>query len=349
MMRKINWKDHGQVLAVASILITILSSIVGLVVSAEEFRDFVAEYWAYWLLVIALLLSLSWGVSLRHKILLLREKSDVTLFRRFEQLRGIRYGHVRYYPFMDYTKPRNEPTGVGLRVLEELFGPGVLVAHRDGSTWANVIDRLVQGDFDIIATPLFETRERSRKVAFSSPMFFADIGVYVRKPLANEKQSFTLNEMKDRLVVLSTRFHAEVIVGEISEKMVKKYLRIPNKRVTRLPPEEVQISNLFQNLVAHDRSGDIVFAERLFAEFLPEVQEGKVVNILKPKELLYPWGFAMRKQDNVLRHYINIKLMELDDKHPKRLLGFIVEEVRNHPGFDWVTEDNASEYFVREK
>jgi hypothetical protein len=250
---------------------------------------------------------------------------------------------------MDYEPHNHKPTGVGLRVLGELFGTNVLIANPDGSTWANMIDRLVNGDFDIIATPLFETRERSRRVAFSNPIFFADIGVYVRKELANGTIPFTFSRAKDQLRVISRDIHAEVIVGEISEKMVEKFLAIGDERITYLPPAEAHVSNLFRNLLDHSRRADIVFAERFFAESLPEVSTGSVVNILKSKELLYPVGFAMRREDYILRNYVNIKLMELDDKHPNRLMGFIINELRAHQGFEWIDMNNALEYFVREK
>jgi hypothetical protein len=131
--------------------------------------------------------------------------------------------------------------------------------------------------------------------------------------------------------------------------MVRKHMKLPNYRITELPPVEAHISDLIKNLIDHNHKADIVFAERFLAESLKEVKSGEVINVLKPKELLYPVGFAMRRNDYVLRNYVNIKLMELDDKTPNRLIGFLINELRTHQGFEWINTKNALEYFVREK
>ena len=347
-MSWINWEDRGHVLAVIGLIATLVLGIPGLLLSAD-FRNFAAEHWAYLLFMLVVLILLYWVRLLCRANALLNVRFSNPRFGRFEQLTRVEYGHVRYYPFMDYERPNHKPTGVGLRVLGELFETNVLSANPDASTWGDMIDRLIKGDFDIIATPLFETRERSRRVAFSTPLFFADIGIYLRKEDANGNVPFALSRAKDQLKVLARTIHAEVIIGEISEKMINKYVAIPDERITYLSSGQAEVSNLFRNLLDHNRRADVVFAERFFADSSPEVKSGRAVNILRAKELLYPVGFAMRREDYVLRNYINIKLMELDDREPNRLMGFIINELKSHPGFEWIDLNNALDYFVREK
>lgn len=344
-MFKINWKDPGHVMGVGSILATLILGIFPLLLS-QEFRDLMAKSWGYWLLGIMVLLVLSWAISLRHENSLLKGKLTRSKYDRWERIKAIKYGHVMYRPFLDHDPVTHKPCGVGPRILEELLRDNGLVHYKDESSWGNMFNGLLSGEFDIIATPLFETRTRLKDVAFSRPIFFADIGIFVRKESFIGAIGLTHNKAVGYLKSIEATSKTKFIPGEISQKMIKKYLENigTSEPLTTAKP---LVHDLFDCLTDH--STDIVFAERFFARNISSVASGEVVNILKPKELLYPVGFAMRKQDYILRNYINIKLMELDDKHPKRLLGFIVEEVRKHVGFNWVNEDNASEYFVKEK
>lgn len=140
--------------------------------------------------ILTVLIAIWWIFSLRSENAKLKGRLSEPQYRRFEELSHVRYGHVPYYPFLDYEKKSHKPYGIGLRVLDEMFGHDVLSANPDSSSWENMIDKLIGGDFDIIATPLFETQERSRKVAFSNPIFFADIGIYMRSKDVNGDRPF---------------------------------------------------------------------------------------------------------------------------------------------------------------
>lgn len=334
-MSKINWKDPGHVLAVFGILLQIVALLF------SEFRTFVAEEWDYWLLVVAVLMSSSWGLSLQYRNFLLRGKYD-----RWEGIKQIKYGHVEYRPFLCYYEDTKKPYGVGLRILEYMLGKGFLIDCGYASSWNNLLDGLQRDKFDIVATPLFETRTRLRKVAFSTPIFFADIGVYMRKGSFNGGDALTHHELEGFLKSNARGMKALFIPGEISHKMVGKYLKSIGKSMA-LQGERPSVHSLFEGLI--ERESDIVFAERFVADSVKEVKDEEVVNVLAPKELLYPVGFAMRRQDHVLRNYINIKLMELDDEHPTRLMGFIADELDRHDEFKWIGSGQVPEYFPRKK
>lgn len=53
----------------------------------------------------------------------------------------------------------------------------------------------------------------------------------------------------------------------------------------------------------------------------------KLHNILKPKQILYPVSFAMRKGEHDLRRYMNLKLLELDRDPKNGILDLIKKEL----------------------
>jgi hypothetical protein len=139
----------------------------------------------------------------------------------------------------------------------------------------------------------------------------------------------------------------EYIEGELSEIMVKKYLGDKSYKV--LQHGESNVVRLISSLTHSNKISDVVFAERLIAELTPEVRNGRIINILKPSQLLYPVGFAMRREDYILRHYVNIKLMELDDRNTNGILDIIVQELQRTLEFQNIDIEFAKEYFVRVK
>lgn len=313
-----------------------------------------------WIVLIALVIGLV--VHLNNEREKLRAKLEqlnaalVPKDSRWDQIktRKIRYGHVEYPPLLGYSAEDHRPEGIGVRLLEYLLEGGVERYNRR-SSWEDMLVGLQDSKYDILATPLFETRERSKLVAFSSPIFFADIGIYAARGRfpGVEPLSLSWKEVMDLLTRNHSSLQVHVISGELSEKMALKHLKLPQEKVILAGVGELRIQNLLTALVTYlsdDERNDIVFAERFIAEMLStEVREEKVINLLKEGELLYPVGFVMRREDYVLRNYINIRLMELDDTHPPRVHGFIVDELQKQEGFEHVRIDQAKRFFVRKK
>src|SRR5262249_25258988 len=99
-------------------------------------------------------------------------------WQRWEDIKILRYGHVDYSPFLTYKY--DEPVGFGVELLTRLLeGTEIkLEPAENRSAWDTVIDDLQAGKFDVVATPLFQTFERSKKVYFTTPIFYCDIGLY---------------------------------------------------------------------------------------------------------------------------------------------------------------------------
>ncbi len=74
----------------------------------------------------------------------------------------------------------------------------------------------------------------------------------------------------------------------------------------------MKIPELVSTVGEVECKSNIVFAEMYQAQKADAFQENKVVNILAPHQLLYPVSFAVRKEEHILKNYINIKLSNLD-------------------------------------
>jgi hypothetical protein len=294
-------------------------------------------------------------ITLNDELNLLKQEDLLKLedrFRRFENIKDIVYGHIEYRPLLYYTE-ENEPKGIGLRLLEEIFGKTIIRKAPVRGMWNNVVEKLEKGDYDVIATPLFETRERSNLVSFCSPIFFSDIGIYVKQDSQLFKGrvkpgSMTFEEAIKLFLSLTDKLKFSAIKGELSGKMVTKHLQIPQEKVQWLSFEESNIPDLIDSIMDEFRPSDVVFAENFQANRTRHVNSEKVINILKPHELLYPVSFAVRKRDYILRNYINLKLLEIEENYPDRIFGFLRDELNNHPGFKFSMAD-VKRYFVREK
>jgi hypothetical protein len=237
---------------------------------------------------------------------------------RWEDLGIVRYGHLAYEPFLKYSPINRMPEGFGLELLRKLLMPPAsdLKKNRVERNWGNILDGLVDDVYDIVATPLFHTFERSRKVRFSSPLFFSNIGLYVKSETVkghNWTKGMTVLEMKTALSGANDLSFI-VVNGEISEKLTSKYAK-QNKII--LSEDSVLRCSVFDDIAnsvdPHPKYA--FFCESFYARIHPKVMDGTVVNLLGPHQILYPVCFAMRMGDYQLANLLNIRLLEYAHKH----------------------------------
>jgi Bacterial extracellular solute-binding proteins, family 3 len=242
---------------------------------------------------------------------------------RWDSLEEIKYGHVDYYPFLTYEKGSDRPAGIGLDLLKELFKylvPGENghniddILQPDGMKrdWVSVLEGLKSQQYDVIATPLFATFDRSRQVGFTTPLFFSNIGLYARKEIAEmwlgKGTSVPLNSLVGR-IQQDVKFKDVKFIsvkGEISQKLAEEYSgedRIEEHSGTIL-------SGMFRQ-IATSTTPYAFFCESFYANFQSEVESQKVVNVLALHELLYPVCFAVRIGDYELKNLLDIRLLQL--------------------------------------
>src|SRR5262245_2362101 len=303
--------------------------------------------------------------SCQNKIASLLSK-PVPYYKRFEQIPRIRYGHIEYPPLLDHTN-QGEPFGIGITILKEIFRNNGIEKHAKRMFWEEIDTLLYEKDtenpkkfkIDIIATPIFETNDRSQKIGFTSPIFYSEIGLYYSKsnPYFKSLKDMTLDGATAQIRGRGKDIKFHVIEGELSERMVLKYFSdqlTPGKNYVVHTRGKVKVPELIDFIAAGDC--DVAFVETFQADSQPKSKD-TVANLLGPNQLLYPVAYAVRRDDYVLRRYINLKLLEIDIYHGNRgngILDLIKKELGDEsPIFH--TGDSEDEkmkkmrkYFIRE-
>jgi hypothetical protein len=287
----------------------------------------------------------------------------IPYFDRWGSIKVIKYGHIDYSPML-YHDNQGNPVGIGITILKKIFNTDFVHASQK-MHWDQIEEHLYEKDpedpnkylIDIIATPIFETNERSQNVGFTSPIFYSEIGIYCskgckflghQKPMDFDNAIATLKGFQDKL-----KFCA--IEGELSERMMNKYFGELGKKGNYKPYKAINVG--LPELLGKVYSGekDVAFMETFQADLMTRYND-KLINLLNPNELLYPVGFALRKEDYVLRRFINLKLLELDffPEDGKNIMELIKNELENIHNFfiDAKTDEEkmlkVRKYFIRE-
>jgi len=242
-----------------------------------------------------------------------------TKYKRFKDIKqdNVKYGYIVYKPFFwNEGRAPIRHTGIGYKVLEEVLSPlGIDITDNKNyhsSNWSHIFKELEDGIFDIIIIPLFETRSRLNKfnVTFCTPLFYSDIGLYAKnEQLPNTK--FLFSEAIE--FVKSKNWKGKHLENEISNSLMTKHklqsIEI-KPTVSRYNEDEH-----FQGIIDEINEGktNFTFMEVFKAKTIIEkINAPAVINILNEKELLYPVSFVVRKEDTVLKNFINLRLMEME-------------------------------------
>jgi hypothetical protein len=262
---------------------------------------------------------------------------------RWDTIRTIRYGHIDYPPFLRHNNITGDPTGPAVELLTQLLTPAlnsvpIRVEARGGRrNWDNVFEGLTNGDYDVVATPLFATSERSKKVRFTAPLFYSNIGLYVR-------QEIPLEELKiDGLARAIKAFKLDFfsIDGEISQRLAGKYA--PPERIREPDRADTALSDLFERVADPEDGMSALFCESYYAHHQKLVEEGKVKNALAQYEILYPVCFAVRIGDYQLANLLNIRLLQMAQE--TGILKQLVELLPSDPD-NKVKEEEIDLHFV---
>jgi hypothetical protein len=287
----------------------------------------------------------------------------IPYFDRWGSIKGIKYGHIDYSPML-YHDNQGKPVGIGITILNKIFNTDFVHASQR-MHWDQIEEHLYEKDpvepnkylIDIIATPIFETNERSQNVGFTSPIFYSEIGIYCskgckflghQKPMDFDNAIATLKGFQDKL-----KFCA--IEGELSDRMMNKYFGelVKDKKYKPYKAINVGLPELLGLVYKGEK--DVAFMETFQADLMTRYSD-RLINLLNPNELLYPVGFALRKEDYVLRRFINLKLLELDSfpEDGNNIMELIKNELENIHNFfiDCKTDEEKMQrvrkYFIRE-
>ena len=315
---------------------------------------------AFTIILLLMLIAAVWALvitdrSLKHTIAETLESRHSDQRERFEAIEKdtIKLGWVSYYPTLIESPTFPEPIGVGPGVLRRVFRNKVVFAEEQ-SGWDTVIQELRDGLFDVIATPLYDIRERKAFVDFTIPIFYADIGLFTAADNAEVIEAvgaqglISFPEAVQKLSKLDGQLRFCGHKGELQHKMKEKYF--PKSAMVETTKERFSVRSALVALCGSRRSrnfSDLYFCERVIAERLKPVSEGSIINLIRPGQLMFPVGFAVRKGDETLRKYINLRLMEIDADNSSGVMDEIIKHTENI--LSDVLPERRGDFFLRKR
>jgi hypothetical protein len=287
-----------------------------------------------------------------------RNKKIPAKHKRFEKIKEdcknlkMNFGYTEYRPY-SYTDGNNI-TGIGPKILTEIFSIFKYTDY-DNFKYVDKFEDLLTGlrhkngdgkyDYDIIATPLYETRTRifhDSNLAFCIPLFYAEIGLYMSSNGSLSDLSYTDFQEKNL-----EDFKFAYMKDELSE-MIKNKFKNKNKGYMPANTEGMLgfTSMLREVADAHKDSCNIVAMEVFKADELINdccsSTSPNLTNILKSQQLLYPVSFVVRKEDTALRHFLNLRIMEMIyDNKSNKLFKIFSESINT-------TDIKISDIFIHE-
>ena len=288
---------------------------------------------------------------------LIFQKPDES-FSRFEDIfkaGKIKYGFVDFWPTIVPENPVSTAAkGLGVDLLNEVFDSKI-VSPKKTYNWKTVFDGLIKGEFSVIATPLYDIRERRQMVDFCSPLFYSDIGVFTsaKNPFFGSireecQEGCTFSEFIERAGRVQKQLIIRGAEGEIHMKLAEKYF--PCAMIEKPKDYEYSIASSIRGLLSDARDdsyfSDFFFCERAQAEMSSEYKSGQIVSLLTPGQLLFPVAFAVRKGEDTLRKFINLRLLGIDGSNSSGILNMLIASTKKVAEND-MTDDQIRSYYRR--
>ncbi|MCA0371430.1 MAG: hypothetical protein LCH83_01185 [Proteobacteria bacterium] len=337
--------------------------------------------------------------ELREKLSALNNKTESIdeHFKRFEHL----FKHeprvaIPNYVFVDFeptikSRGSSDSSAVGpaMEVLAEVFGRSKDYELQNGNicnNWEDLPKKLERFDgksnFDsIVATPMYELRDRKRDFDFCSPIFYADISAYTQKDSKAFRDYISENKLNDATHCCSEGTFDKLkeyiegkdlllkgVKGELNYFLLAKYSKKSQNGESNQESHNIKTPEGFIyhpdkciNGLIYDEdnkekrekiySSDIFFAERVIVERTSAFKLGKIVSLLKPRQLLFPLCFAVKKGEDTLRKFINLGILNLQAKESKKYSGMskleelLIDGLKDLPMFKDFTNEDAIKYF----
>ncbi len=164
-----------------------------------------------------------------------------------------------------------------------------------------VIDGLAEGRFDIFCSATWPTPERHKLAALSRPVYYSDVGVWVREGTVLARNDWiTLNQPEHRIAVTEGDITHEIALTDFT---FAKWIRAPQLGRVKALLEFVA-----------DKRADATMAERITYEAYEERLSCKLVNIAQEKPIRrYTNSFLVGKEQNDFLDLLNSFLNEIQD------------------------------------
>ena len=280
-------------------------------------------------------------------------------FERFEDIQEVNIGLLNFQPSLALTNTRWK--GPAKAIIDEIFDKKAKYQEGILLNWNNILTNLNNEQYDLLATPVYDTPDRRKQGLLSIPLYYANMGIYIRKdgPIAkallNDKES-SQSKLEFGLLELSKAFGKTklgitdhpVTDGEVNKFIINKYFASIE---TTSDSEEFEITRAIAQIADPTRKREFLVCEKWIAEnndkVVPDVKkkDATVINILKDHELLYPVVLMMRAGEEALRKFVNLRLLGIYDDD--KFYDLIHSGLKEIYGDKCESKDKLKAYFFR--
>ncbi len=255
-------------------------------------------------LVGLLLVGLLSGYTLRRVVQTERLRNDPVsssrVYSRAIQRGELRVGYLILPPYLMKSTATGQLSGIFYDVVEEMGTRlGLKVRWVEEVGLATLSEGLDAGRYDMIAFTLWRSAARAKNVAFSTPLFYSTVGVYVR---AGDKRFVgKLSALNDPAVTVAG------IDGELAADIARA--DFPKAKLDSLP----QLSDYSQMLLdVASRKADVTFYNRVLAERFIRQNPGKIEDISGDKPIrVFAECFILPIQDYAFQSMIDATVEEM--------------------------------------
>jgi len=229
-----------------------------------------------------------------------------TLYDQVIKRGTIRCAYTRYSVGLMKDPNTGKVSGIYHDVIEKIAANlSLKVAWTEEVGWANQIEGLQAGRYDMICSPVSLNSGRARAADFSIPLFYSPVQVWVKADNNSLHSVDQLNDPKIKIAVLD---------GEQTSVFARQFF--PKAQTVSLL-QTVQFSDLLLQVTTG--KADVVFAEPLAVREFMESNPGSLKAITNTKPLvLVPNIFLLKRDefefkemlDNALRELFNTGYMD---------------------------------------
>ena len=212
----------------------------------------------------------------------------------------IKVGYISYPPGFIVDPNTKEKSGIFNDVLVEIGKRnGLTIDYKEEVTWATMIEALKTNRVDLIANPVWATKERKANADFSKPVYFSPIGVYVRSD--DNRFDADRSKLNDPSVKIAA------VDGEVDNFIGKQ--DFPKAQLQPFP-NNVDVAQLFLEIQTNKK--DVTFAEPMFAYNYMQKNPGKLKNIGEKSPIRnYPNCYMYKKGDQKVGDFLNAEIDKL--------------------------------------
>jgi len=222
-----------------------------------------------------------------------------SVFDRVIQTNRLKVGYLVLPPYLSKKTSSGELSGIFYDVMEELGRSlNLEIEWVEEVNLATMSIGLDNNRYDLIAFPLWRSSNRSKKVAFSVPLFYSTVGCYARADDTRFDDSLT--------PINSNQIRVSTIDGELAENIAKT--DYPKAKHVALPP----LSDYSQMLLqVSSNKADVTFHNRVFASRYIIQNPGRIKEVSQNPVRVFAECYILPKNDFQFQNMINSTILEL--------------------------------------